>query len=161
MTRRSRSGSAENAWPMSSRRSETEARSKGDSATSSSTRSPSFASPPFPERILERERKLRHPQDLPHLLARQRELGRDLLRSWLARQLLDELALDAHDLAQPLDHVHGHADRPCLVGDRARHRLPDPPGCVGRELEAAAIVEFLDRANQPQRAFLDQVEEGE
>src|SRR6266508_2186140 len=102
----------------------------------------------FPERLLERERKLGHPPDLPHLLARDRELGRDLLRSWLARQLLDELALDAHDLAQPLDHVHGHADRPCLVGDRARDRLPDPPARVGRELEAFAVVELLHGANQ-------------
>ena len=41
----------------------------------------------------------------------------------------------------------------------ARHRLADPPGGVGRELVAAAIVELLDRADQPQRALLDQVQE--
>src|SRR5262249_4885079 len=115
----------------------------------------------FAERLLEREGKLRHPQDLPHLVTRHLELGCDLIRSWLPRQFLDELAFDSHDLAQPLDHMNRDADRPCLVGDRARHRLPDPPGCVGRELEAAAIVELLDCADQPQRALLDQIEEGE
>ncbi|HEX9351062.1 MAG TPA: hypothetical protein VF877_07310, partial [Gaiellaceae bacterium] len=48
-----------------------------------------------------------------------------------------------------------------FVGERARHRLPDPPGRVGRELKALAIVELLDRTDQPERAFLDQVEERE
>src|SRR6266536_5920232 len=52
----------------------------------------------FPERLLEREWRLRHAQDLPHLVARQLEFGGDLLRLWLPRELLDELALDPHDL---------------------------------------------------------------
>ncbi len=47
-----------------------------------------------------------------------------------------------------------------MVCDRALHRLANPPGGVGRELEAAAPVELLDRAVQPERSFLDQVEEG-
>src|SRR6266571_5107202 len=51
-------------------------------------------------------------------------------------------------LLHPLDDVDGHADRPRLVGERARDRLPDPPGRVGRELEAAAPVELLDGADQ-------------
>ena len=55
--------------------------------------------------------------------------------------------------------MDGDADRPRLVGERAGDRLPDPPGGVGRELEALAVVELLRRANQPDRAFLDQVEE--
>jgi hypothetical protein len=74
---------------------------------------------------------------------------------------LDELALDVHDLVQLLDHVHRDADRAGLVGNRARHGLPDPPGRVGRKLVALAIVELLDRADQTERAFLDQVEEAE
>ena len=83
----------------------------------------------------------------------------DLLGRGLAAELLDELALDVHDLVELLDHVHGDPDRARLVGDRARDRLADPPGRVGRELVAAAVVELLDRADQAQRALLDQVEE--
>ena len=43
-----------------------------------------------------------------------------------------------HDAAHLVDDVHGQADRPALVGDRAGHGLADPPGRVGRELEAHA-----------------------
>ena len=46
-----------------------------------------------------------------------------------------------------------------MVGDGALHRLADPPGRVGRELEAAAPVELLDGAVEAERALLDQVEE--
>ena len=46
-----------------------------------------------------------------------------------------------------------------MIRDGALHRLADPPGRVGRELEAAAPVELLDGAVQPQRSLLDQVEE--
>ena len=46
-----------------------------------------------------------------------------------------------------------------MIRDGALHRLADPPGRIRRELEAAAPVELLDRAVQPERALLDQVEE--
>ena len=62
-------------------------------------------------------------------------------------------------LLEPLDDVDGHADRARLVRQRARDRLADPPGRVGRELVAAPPVELLDRPDQAQRALLDQVEE--
>ena len=70
-----------------------------------------------------------------------------------------ELALDAPDAVELLDDVHRHADRAALVGERASDRLADPPGGVGRELVAAAVVELLDRAHEADRALLDQVEE--
>ena len=54
-----------------------------------------------------------------------------------------------------------HPDRPRLVGERPGDRLADPPGRVGRELVAAAPVELLDGADEAERSFLDQVEEGE
>src|SRR5438067_483827 len=38
-------------------------------------------------------------------------------------------------------------------------RLPDPPGGIGRELVAAAVLELIDRLHQADIAFLDQVEE--
>jgi hypothetical protein len=47
--------------------------------------------------------------------------------------------------------------RPILLGDR----LADPPGRVGRELEALAVVELLGRSHEAQRALLDQVQERE
>ena len=40
--------------------------------------------------------------------------------------------------------------RIALVGDRARHGLADPPGRVRGELVAAAVVELLDRADEPE-----------
>ena len=55
--------------------------------------------------------------------------------------------------------MHGHADRPALVRDRPGDRLPDPPRRVRRELEALAVVELLRGANEPDRPFLDEVEE--
>src|SRR4029079_5096079 len=51
------------------------------------------------------------------------------------------------------------ADRAGVVCQGALHRLPDPPGRVGRELEAAPPVELLDRTVETERALLDQVEE--
>ena len=55
----------------------------------------------------------------------------------------------------------GIADRARLVGDSALAGLPNPPGRVRRELEPALPLELLDRADQPEHALLDQVEEGE
>ena len=79
----------------------------------------------------------------------------------LAAQLGDQLALGAADLVELLDDVDRDADRARLVGERAGDRLADPPGRVGRELEALAVVELLGRADQAERALLDQVEEGQ
>jgi len=60
-----------------------------------------------------------------------------------------------------LDDVHRHADRPRLVGQSSGDRLANPPRRIGGELEAAAPVELLDRADEPERPLLDQVEERE
>ena len=51
------------------------------------------------------------------------------------------------------------ADRAALVGERTRDRLADPPGGVGRELEAEPVVELLDRSDQAEVPLLDQVEQ--
>src|SRR4029079_6330382 len=63
------------------------------------------------------------------------------------------------DLLKPFHDVDRHPDRARLVGQRAGDRLPDPPRRVRRELEAAPPVELLDRADEAERALLDQVEE--
>ena len=83
----------------------------------------------------------------------------DLLGARLAAELRAERALGADDLVQLLDHVHRHPDRARLVGERPGDGLADPPGRVGRELEALAVVELLRRAHEPDRPLLDQVEE--
>ena len=55
--------------------------------------------------------------------------------------------------------MHREADGARLVGDGSGDGLPDPPGGVGGELEAAAVVELLDGAHEADVAFLNQVKE--
>ena len=95
------------------------------------------------------------------LLGRHGGLVRDLLDRRLPAELRPQRPLGPVDLLHALDDVDGHADRSRLVGQGARDGLPDPPGRVRRELEAAPPVELLDRADQAQRALLDEIEEGE
>src|SRR6202043_3912661 len=110
--------------------------------------------------LLERYRRLGGALDRVDLLwLDARDLG-DLVGRRLATELRHELSLGAADLVELLDHVHRDANRARLVGQGTAERLPDPPGRVGRELEALAVIELLRRAHQPERALLDQVEEG-
>ena len=111
------------------------------------------------DRRIERCRGARSRAHLLGLLERQVRLVGDLLERRLAAELGPEVPLGAIHLLQALDDVDRHADRPRLVGESARDGLADPPGRVGRELVAAAPVELLDRADQAEGAFLDQVEE--
>ena len=111
------------------------------------------------DRRLEPDRLLRDLQHHAHLVERQLHLLGDLVGVGLAAELLHQVALRAHQLVDRLDHVHGDADRAGLVGDRARDRLADPPGGVGRELVAALVLELVDGLHQADVAFLDQVEE--
>jgi hypothetical protein len=46
-----------------------------------------------------------------------------------------------------------------MVGQGAADGLTNPPGGVGGELEASAVVKLLDRPHQPDVAFLDQIQE--
>src|SRR5205823_7491879 len=70
-----------------------------------------------------------------------------------------QLALRARDLALALADVDRQADGPPAVGEPALDRLPDPERRVGRELVAAAPVELLAGADQPEDPLLDQVEQ--
>ena len=97
--------------------------------------------------------------DLQHLLRGDVHLLGELLGGGLAPEVLEQLTLDAAELVDHLDHVHGDADRAGLVGHRAGDRLADPPRRVGGELVALRVVELLDRADQAQVALLDQVQE--
>src|SRR5436190_4717951 len=114
-----------------------------------------------PDRLLQRDGRLRAAADLLHLVRRQVEVDGDLRSRRLPAELRAELALRAHDLVELLDDVDGHADRPGLVGERARDGLADPPRRIRRELEALAVVELLRRPDEADRALLDQIEEGQ
>ena len=97
--------------------------------------------------------------DLDHLLRCHVELGRQLVRCWLAAQVLEHLPLNASELVDDLDHVDGDADGASLVRHGAGDRLPDPPRRVGRELVALGVVELLDGADEAEISLLDEVEE--
>ena len=111
------------------------------------------------DRRLQADRLLRDLEDLAHLLQRHRQLFGKLFRRRLAADLMQHLTRGAHDLVDRLDHMHGDADRSCLICDRARDRLANPPGRVGRKFVAAAVFELVDRLHQADVAFLDQIEE--
>src|SRR5581483_1604143 len=111
------------------------------------------------DRRLEADRLLGDLEDLADLLERHGELLGKFLRGRLAADLVEHLAAGADDLVDRLDHVDGDADRARLIGDRARDRLPDPPGGIGREFVAAAVLELVDRLHQADVSFLDEVEE--
>ena len=102
---------------------------------------------------------LTDPLELAHSFDRELRPGGDLLDRRLTAELLGQLPLGAHDLVDRLDHVDWDSDRAGLVCDGPCDGLADPPSGVRGELEAAAIVEFLDRAHQSEIAFLDEVQE--
>src|ERR671931_2179935 len=87
-----------------------------------------------------------------------RRVGELLLRRLLAARGLEPLA-GTVELYAPLVDVRRDTDRRGLVRDRTLAGLADPPGGVGRELEALAPVELLDGAVQSDHALLDQVAE--
>src|SRR5437763_11885919 len=111
------------------------------------------------DRLLERDRGLGAAPDRLDLGGVELELVADLPGERLAPKLGAELPLRSYDLVQLLDDVDRHPDRPRLVGERPGGGLADPPGRVGRELEAFAVVELLGRTDEADRPFLDQVEE--
>src|SRR5204862_6221778 len=96
-----------------------------------------------------------------HLLQRQLRVLRAPLLRPPPSELRRQLALRAADALLALGDVHRDPDRPRLVRHSALYRLADPPGRVRRELEAAPPVELLDRPDQPDDPFLDQVEQRE
>src|SRR5262245_20930206 len=113
----------------------------------------------IPDGSLERDRLLGDLQGLANLPRGHINPASELFVGRLAAKLLDHQPLGPENLVYDLDHVDRHPDRSALVSYRSSNGLPDPPGSIGRELVAAAPVEFLDGAHQPDIAFLNQVEE--
>src|SRR6516164_11813315 len=93
----------------------------------------------FANRCFERKRLLGDLQRLAYLFERHMELLGKLLRRRLAAYLVEHLPAGVHDLVDDLNHVNGYTDRARLILKRAADRLPNPPGGVGRELEATSI----------------------
>src|SRR5438552_1572358 len=95
----------------------------------------------LPDRRFQRERLARRLEDQPHLLRGHARMLGQLLGRRRAPHLAREVAVHPRDAVERLHHVHGDPDRPRVVRDGPRDRLADPPGGVGRELEAAAVLE--------------------
>src|SRR6516164_7482244 len=113
----------------------------------------------FADRCLERERFLGDLKRLAYLFEGHMELLRKFLRGRLAANLVEHQLPRTHDLVDDLNHVNGYADGARLILERTTDRLPNPPGGVSRELEAAPIFELVDSLHQADVALLDQVEE--
>src|SRR4051794_18977089 len=111
------------------------------------------------DRLIQRNRRVSGAERLVDVLNREAGCLGELLLRRLATELDLESARSTRQLLLALDDVHGDPDRAGVIRDCALHRLADPPGRVGRELEAAAPVELLDRAVQAERPLLDQIEE--
>ncbi len=57
-----------------------------------------------------------------------------------------------------MNHFHdagGDADGARVIGEKTADILPDPPGSVGTELEAAAMFKFLNGPHEAQIALLN------
>ena len=89
---------------------------------------------------------------------RQSELLADLVVGRLPAERVAQAVGDPDQLVGLVADMDRQPDRPRLVADRAQHGLTDPPGRIGRELEAAAVVELGDRPHQADVALLDQVQ---
>ena len=89
-------------------------------------------------------------------------MGRPLSRAscsslGIADALLRQRALHPLELVTALEQVHRDADGLALIGDGARHGLAHPPRRVRGEPVAAAPVELLDGADEPELAFLHEI----
>ena len=89
------------------------------------------------------------------LVQREGELG----VGGLSLELLAQATLGAVQLVDQFAGVDRDADQVGAVGQGAGDRLADPPGRVGGELVAPAVVEFLDGAEEADVALLDEVEQ--
>ena len=111
------------------------------------------------QRLGERQRLGRVAEDLGDLLLLQLQVGGQLGHRRAPAQLPFEAAPGLGHPGQQVAGVDRQPHGAAGVGDAAGDGLADPPGGVGRELEALAPVELLDRVHQAQVALLDQVQQ--
>jgi len=55
--------------------------------------------------------------------------------------------------------MHRNTDGSRLIGNRSRNRLTNPPCRIGTEFITLAVIEFLNRLDQSQISFLNQIKE--
>ena len=79
----------------------------------------------------------------------------DLGDGRFALQFLHEVALASLNALNVLDGVRRQPNVPTLLGHRSGDRLANPPRGVGGELEAAGVVELLDRFHEADVPALD------
>ena len=137
------------------------AASAGDGVSWSSTKSPSELCSSSPSGVSSEIGSLTILSALLDLVERHLHLLGDLFRPRLAAQALHQQARHPLQLVDRLHHMDRDANRPALVGNRTRQRLPNPPRRVSRELEAALVFELVYRPHQANIAFLDKVEESQ
>ena len=96
-------------------------------------------------------------EQIGDLVGRNSRFLGELLFGGLPPEDLVHLTFDPGELVDLLDEVHGQPDGAALVSHAAGDGLTNPPGGVGRELEALGVVELLHRPDQSQIALLDQI----
>src|SRR5919201_984291 len=111
------------------------------------------------ERLVERDGRAGRVECLGDVPRRQPGCRSELVPGWGAALLDREFSRRSAQLLPAFTDVEGQPDRGRLILRGPLHRLPDPPGRVGRELVAAPPVELFGRADEAERALLDQVEE--
>ena len=96
---------------------------------------------------------------LTNFFERHLQLFSQFLGRRFAADFVQHLTAGPDQLVDRFDHVNRNTDRTRLIRDRARDRLTDPPGRIGRELIAAAIFELVHRLHQADVAFLNKIKE--
>ena len=109
------------------------------------------------DRSFERYRLSRAAPDLADLVFGKVHLFRNIGDARLEAVFIGEFLDGFVDLIHHFDHVDRNSYRPALIGDSSRYRLSDPPCRVSRELVAAVIFELVDRLDETDVSFADDV----
>ena len=105
------------------------------------------------------DRLFRNLEYLAHLVFRHFHALAQLFGCRFPAHFLQHLAGNAVELVDGFNHVHRNTNGPGLVGDGSGNSLANPPGGVGGELIAPAVLELVHRLHQADVAFLNEIEE--
>ena len=102
---------------------------------------------------------LRQLQQLPDAVRLHLQLHGDLLCGGLSAVFAQQLTRRLFHPVDALHQMHRDADGPALIRDGPGDGLPDPPGGIGGELEAALRLKLLRCLHQAEVPLLDEVQE--